>query len=168
MLEAFDRHLLQQVGPMPSGTGWQGVYNPLLFLVRWLKCDEEKSRQTVISARKHAAFHAARAQAQPRARGCAAPGQRAPAAEKEQRAICRIKPPSITSEPARRRSDGVTGAPVTELEYKPSLPDRRTRRGLHGDMEAKLGWHRDDKSRPQDLGLGGGIFLFASERREKE
>ena len=47
--------------------------------------------------------------------------QRAPAAEKEQRTIPRTKPLSSIPEPV---GDGVTGAPVTELEYKHRLQCR--------------------------------------------
>jgi hypothetical protein len=43
--------------------------------------------------------------------------QRAPAAEKEQRASSRTKPLSSIPEPSLD-GDGMTGAPVIELEYK--------------------------------------------------
>jgi hypothetical protein len=48
------------------------------------------------------------------------PSQRAPAGVKEQGRLSRNKPLSGVSEPAAA-GDGATGAPVTELEYKPCL-----------------------------------------------
>jgi hypothetical protein len=48
------------------------------------------------------------------------PSQRAPGGAKEQGRLDRNKPLSGAPEPAMA-GDGTTGAPVTELEYKPCL-----------------------------------------------
>lgn len=53
---ACDRHASSTSQAMPFGTGWQGVYNLLPFLVRWLKCDEEKSKQTRYLRQKACCF----------------------------------------------------------------------------------------------------------------